>query len=185
MAMNKIILIGMKSSGKTTTGKALSRKLGIEFIDMDAEIEKNHFEQKHEKLWFREIFKKYGREYFRSLETSSLKKLSTNLKEESFVLATGGGLPLNEDNQRTLQELGTVVFLDVKQEVLLPRIISGGIPAFFPYPDDPEKSLAELLEVRRPIYMKVANITVKCSTETQQCLADTIITKLEEHHDEN
>ncbi len=176
--MKKIILIGMKSSGKTVTGKALSNKLGIEFIDLDSELEKKHFEEKNERLWFREIFKKYGKEYFRSLECATLKALCTNLKDASFVLATGGGTPLDEDNQKILRELGTVVFLDPGEKILLPRIIAGGIPAFFPYPDNPEKSLSELLEQRKPLYIKAAHISIKFSEESPEILTEKIVSEL-------
>jgi shikimate kinase len=183
--MKRIILIGMKSSGKTTIGRALAEKLRAQFIDMDSEIERRHFELTNESLWFREIFKRYGQDYFRSLETAALENLTYRLQEAGFVLATGGGLPLDERNQKILAELGTVIFIDVAQDALLPRIISGGAPAFFPYPNNPQKSLAELLEKRRPIYMKVADITLKCSTESPRLLVDNIITTLEENDDAN
>ncbi len=170
---SNVVLIGMKSSGKTTVGRIVARKLGMRFTDLDAEVERRYLEQTGEKLPFREIFKRHGGAYFRALETAALQAL---LKEEggrrkeerheessvlhpssfilhpSVVLATGGGLPLAEENRPLLKGMGTIVFLDVAQEVLLPRIVSGGIPAFFPYPEDPARSLAELLAVRRPIY---------------------------------
>jgi shikimate kinase len=90
-------------------------------------------------------------------------------------------LPLAEKNRPLLQGLGTIVFLDVAPEVLLPRILSGGIPAFFPYPEDPARSLTELLAVRRPIYTAVANLTVGCGSESPETLADMIIRQLEKH----
>jgi shikimate kinase len=176
--MAKIILIGMKSSGKTTTGQALSKKLGIKFIDLDSELEKTHFIEKKETLWFREIFKKYGQVYFRSLELVTLTRLSSNLENTSFVLATGGGTPLDERNQKILQELGTIIFLDINKDILLSRIISQEIPAFFPYPDNPQKSLIELLKTRRPAYARIANITCTFNTESPELLADKIVTKL-------
>ncbi|MCI5137288.1 MAG: shikimate kinase [Candidatus Electrothrix sp. AR1] len=180
-----IVLIGMKSSGKTTTGKALAKALNVRFIDMDFELEQEHFTLKNEQLPFREIFKKYGRDYFRSLEVAALAKLHGALRDKSYVLATGGGLPLDEKNQETLKELGTIIFLDIDMESLLPRIISGGIPPFFPYPDNPKKSLSELLEARRPVYMKVADITLECDTESPELLANKIIGGFEGGEDAN
>ena len=120
-----LILIGMKSSGKTTVGKILARKLGRHFTDMDAEVERLHFKQQGERLRFREIFKKHGKDYFRNLETAALQAVSVAQNEMPFVLATGGGLPLAEENRPLLKGLGTIVFLDVAQDVLLPRITSG------------------------------------------------------------
>jgi shikimate kinase len=175
----KIILIGMKSSGKTTTGRTLARKLGLRFIDMDAEIERLHGERKGEKLRFREIFAKHGKEYFRNLETAALQSLFDACEEEAVVLATGGGLPLAEDNRALLRNMGINVFLDVAEDVLLPRIVAGGIPAFFPYPDDPAKSLNEILSVRRPIYRALAQITVECRAEPAESIAVRIVEQLE------
>lgn len=179
----QIILIGMKSSGKTTTGQILARKLDISFIDMDGEIERSHREQKGETLRFREIFAKYGKDYFRDLETAALGTFSVSHRDASFVLATGGGLPLAEANRTLLRRLGILVFLDVHQDALLTRILAGGIPAFFPYPDDPAKSLAEILEVRRPIYRALAQVTIECRQESPEDLADKIINQLEERED--
>jgi shikimate kinase len=176
-----IILIGMKSSGKTTIGRWVARKLGLRFTDVDAEVERLHFTQKGERLRFREIFQNYGKDYFRTLETAALQTLAAARSEAPFVLATGGGLPLAEENRILLRRMGTIVFLDVAQDVLLPRITARGIPAFFPYPNDPAKSLAELLAVRRPIYGALAQITVACRFESQQAIADTIINQLETH----
>jgi shikimate kinase len=174
-----IVLIGMKSSGKTSVGRVLARRLGLRFTDVDAEVERLHFEQKGERLRFREIFKKHGKDYFRALETAAFQALATAPHERPFVLATGGGLPLAEANRALLKGLGVVVFLDVAQDVLLPRITSRGVPAFFPYPDDPARSLAELLAVRRPIYGALAQITVACRAESQETIADMIIRQLE------
>jgi shikimate kinase len=175
----------MKSSGKTTIGKVLAQKLGLRFTDMDAEIERLHGEQKGEALRFREIFQKYGKDYFRNLETAALRAVSVAHNEQQFVLATGGGLPLAEENRPLLTGLGTLVFLDVAQEVLLPRITGRGIPAFFPYPDDPARSLAELLAARRPIYRALAHLTVACRSESQETIADTIIHQLENYPHED
>ena len=174
-----IILIGMKSSGKTTIGKIVAKKLGLRFTDVDAEVERRYFEETGEELPFREIFKKHGKDRFREMEIAALQELSTMQKERPVVLATGGGLPLAEENRPVLRNMGTVVFLDIAQEVLLPRIIRGGIPAFFPYPDDPARSLAELLAVRRPIYGELAHVTVACHGEAPDDIADMIVTKLD------
>ncbi len=172
--MWKIIIIGMKSSGKTVTGKALARRLDIPFIDLDDRLESRHMAENGEKLGFREIFKQYGADYFRALENAALEGLASELKEGSFVLSTGGGTPLDGKNREALKNLGTVVFLDAEKDVLLPRIISKGVPAFFPYPDDPDKSLAELMGARRPAYRCAADITITCGEVSPADLAERI-----------
>lgn len=166
-----IVLIGMKACGKSTVGKLLAKKLGIEFIELDQEIEKVHLMNKKEKLKFREIFKKHGAIYFRKLESKTLK----NIKTKKFVLSCGGGTPLDENNQKILKKLGRVIFLDADKTVLLPRILKHGIPAFFPYPNDPKKSLNDLLEKRRPIYKKVANQIISFTSQSPEELVKKII----------
>lgn len=177
-----VILIGMKSSGKTTVGKVVARKLGLRFTDVDAEVEQRYSEQTGEHLPFREIFKKHGKEQFRVWETEALRALAEAKSERPVVLATGGGLPLAEENRPLLRQMGVIVFLDVAEEVLLPRIIRGGIPAFFPYPDDPAKSLSELLAARRPVYAGLAHVTVNCYGESPDIIAETILQELEKQH---
>ena len=174
-----IILIGMKSSGKTSVGKIVARKLGIRFTDVDAEIERRYLEQTGEKLPFREIFRRHGKAHFRTLETAALQGLSDVQTRWPFVLATGGGLPLTEENRPLLKSMGMVVFLDVAPQFLLPRIIRGGIPPFFPYPEDPARSLKELLEERRPIYQALAHLTLPCRKELPETIANTLIRRIE------
>ena len=174
----RIILIGMKSSGKTTVGRVLAEKLGIAFTDMDALIEQLHFQKKNEELPFREIFKRYGGDYFRAMETEALKVQAEAGEPASFVLATGGGLPLAEANQALLPKLGTVVYLDADPDVLLDRIVRGGVPAFFPYQDDPKRSLDEILAARRPVYQGLAQLTIAYRHELPGEVADQIIQQL-------
>lgn len=175
-----LVLIGMKSSGKTTTGKILARTLGQQFTDMDAEIEARHAAEKNERLPFREIFQRHGKEYFRTLETAALVALAAATNRPPFVLATGGGLPLAEENRPLLKRIGTLVYLDVDPSVLLARIVAGGIPAFFPYPNDPQRSFTEILAARRPIYAGLASLTVPCGNEPADVIADQIIRQLEQ-----
>lgn len=180
-----IILIGMKSSGKTTIGRLLASRLGLRFIDMDEEIERRHAAQCGEQLPFREIFKKHGGDYFRATETAALKALADSHAGERFVLSTGGGLPLAKENQEILRGMGTIVFIDVREDVLLDRIVAGGIPAFFPYRDDPKRSLSEILGARRPVYAELATIRVECGAEPPEENAGKIIGQLEEFRHED
>jgi len=173
--MKNIILIGMKACGKSTVGKLLAKKLGLKFIELDQEIEKAHFIDKKEKLTFRQIFKKNGSVYFRQLESKVLKDISKEKKIKEFVLSCGGRTPLNENNQEILKSLGKVIFLDAGKTVLLPRILKHGVPAFFPYQNDPEKSLKELLKRRKPVYKKIANKIISFNSESPEDLVEKII----------
>ncbi len=180
--MIKVILIGMKSSGKSIIGKLLSERLAIPCIDVDVEIEQRHKEQTGKLQSFRKIYHEYGKEYFRNLEYETLLMLHSRLKDEEFVLSTGGGLPLAEENRRILSQIGTIVFLDVAASALLPRITQHGVPAFFPYPDNLEKSLDELLMLRRPIYLELATLIMPCSAESPSMLVEVIVSELTTHN---
>ncbi len=173
--MDNIILIGMKACGKSTVGKLLARKLGIEFLELDQEIEKVHLMNKKKKLNFREIFKKHGVDYFRALEKKVLKTIVEKDKEKQIILACGGGTPLDPENQMLLKRLGKVIFLNAKEDVLLPRILMHGVPAFFPYLNDPKKSLSELMEKRRSIYEKAADQIISFTSESPEELVEEII----------
>lgn len=172
--MTQIILIGMKACGKTTIGQKLADKIRARFIELDEEIEKFHTKIKKEKLPVREIFKKHGENYFRKLETNSLSKLGKELKT-NFVLSCGGGTPLFSNNKIILKKLGKIIFLNTDKNELLKRIIKTGIPTFFLYPENPEKSLDELLKQRIPIYNEIAEVTLEISKKTPDEIVSEII----------
>lgn len=173
-AVRHIILIGMKSSGKTTAGRLVACRLEIPFVDLDAEIERIHEERTHQHLRFRDIFRIHGHEYFNALEAAALCALAD--KPTDFLLAAGGSTPINHPT--LLPNLGTVIFLDIDEKVLLPRIVAGGIPPFFPYPDDPERSLHTLLDARRPVYKGMAHAIIPIASESPDVVADRVIEKL-------
>ena len=173
--MKNIILIGMKACGKSTVGKLLAEKLKVDFIELDLEIEKAHKIEKGERLSFREIFKKHGADYFRSLEKKVLKTIVEKNNKKPVVLACGGGTPLDPENQLLLRRLGKLIFLDAREDVLLLRILKHGVPAFFPFPNDPEKSLKELLKKRKPVYEKIADEIISFKSESPEDLVEKII----------
>jgi shikimate kinase len=177
---DRIILIGMKASGKTSVGRALAARLDVPFIDLDAWLEQAHEAETGERLPFREIYRTHGGDYFRRLERATLAHLAQDSTPPRFVLAVGGGTPLAEANRHALRALGTVVLLDPEPAVLLARIVRDGVPAFFPYPDDPARSLDELLAARRPLYQQAAHLSLPCGSEPPDILAHRILVHLEE-----
>ena len=175
LSLQNIILIGMKACGKSTVGKLLAQKLDINFVELDQEIENIHLKEKNERLSFREIFNRHGSEYFRSLEKNVLKTIIKENKNKQIVLSCGGGTPLDPENQKLLKQLGKIIFLNADEEILLPRILKHGIPAFFPHPDDPKKSLDELLKKRKLTYKKIADQVISFTNESPEELVKKII----------
>lgn len=110
----KIFLIGMPGSGKTTLGKQLANHLGIDFIDLDFEIEKA------ESRSISEIFASRGEDYFRLLESRLLGEWASG--RLSFVMATGGGAPCFYKGIDVINEHGLSIFLDCSVPELIARV---------------------------------------------------------------
>ena len=112
MNNNKIFLIGMMYSGKTTIGKLLSQKLNFPLFDLDNEIEKIMG------ISINEIFKSYGEDRFRLIETAFFKECS---KLNNHIFAMGGGAIVNINNHSILKDKGTTFFLDSSSEIIFER----------------------------------------------------------------
>jgi len=112
----KIYLIGLPGSGKSTLGRQLSKQLNIPFIDLDTAIEQR------EGKAVKDIFKQKGEDYFRKIESETLKRMSEGLPD--FIMATGGGAPIFFDNMEFMNDFGQTVFLDVPARVISERILN-------------------------------------------------------------
>lgn len=132
---NRIYVIGMPASGKTTFGTALAHELGFQFVDTDAKI------SSQEKLSIPEIFAQKGENYFRQLEKNILQE---TFRYRNVVIATGGGLPCFFDNIQKIKENGFSIFLQTPKNILLKRLIeqAGQRPIFGT--NDPEQLAVEL-----------------------------------------
>ena len=143
MLVNKssIILIGMMGSGKTTVGKILADEINFKFIDSDDLIEKQ------EDKSITDIFLSKGEDYFRELE----KNLISKFNHKHFVLATGGGLPVFNDNFDKLINIGTIVYLKTSfKELTNNRIINNSTRPI--YTD--KKAFENILKQREYVYKK-------------------------------
>ncbi len=109
----RVILIGYMGSGKSSLGKRVARALGIPFIDSDAEISRKTGKSTSE------IFEKEGENRFRTLEKELILSLDPT---ESFVLATGGGLPCFNNLMNELNKLGTTIYLKHNPNNLAKRL---------------------------------------------------------------
>jgi shikimate kinase len=110
---SRIILIGFMGSGKSTVGKLLATSLDYQYLDTDTLIEKQ------EAMSVADIFAKNGEAYFRALESGVVKSLNGY---ENTVIATGGGMPVFENNMDLLRQAGVTVFLQVGVHTIYDRI---------------------------------------------------------------
>ncbi|MEX2234171.1 MAG: shikimate kinase [Cyclobacteriaceae bacterium] len=142
----KIFLIGMPGSGKTTLGKELASHLLVDFVDLDAEIEKA------EQRSIPEIFSQRGEEYFRILEARLLGEWAGSTSD--FVMATGGGAPCFYNGMETINQYGLSVFLDCSVSTLIERVKKNQERPLLLISDENElkQKLKRMLEARMECY---------------------------------
>ena len=138
-----VILTGMMGSGKTTVGKELATVLNYDFIDLDEVIE-----NKYGKIT--DIFSQKGEKYFREIETQELKKFEN---QSNFVLSTGGGVILKDENIKILKDLGQVFYLSAKSETIYNRIKNQKHRPLL-NTQNPKKTIEEILSKRLEKYEK-------------------------------
>ncbi len=161
-----IYLIGMMACGKTTVGKYLATKLEYEFVDTDELIEKNM------NMTISNIINNHGLDYFRNLETNVLKQTELPI---NTVIATGGGIILNEDNVRYMKNNGVVVYLKLSIEELENRIKIIGIDT---RPLLQNNSLKEIYQARKDLYENSSEIIVNCDRLAVKSISEKLIQKL-------
>jgi shikimate kinase len=111
---DKVILIGMPGSGKTTLGKQIAESLSLPFFDLDSIIESSAGKS------IKSIFEDEGEEYFRKVESEAVKKFLSD--HSKFIMSSGGGTPCFFDNMDRMVDVATVVFIDVPETTLVDRL---------------------------------------------------------------
>jgi shikimate kinase len=153
--MQRIFLIGPPGAGKTACGQALADRLNCVFFDTDRLIESA------EGCSVSEIFAKHGEPRFRELERKLLEEMlqESDRDGEIIVFATGGGLPVYNNNIKLLQQLGKVVALSADLPVLVERVkATGKRPLLTVQGEEADKQLrkriSDLLAERSPVYQR-------------------------------
>ena len=165
--MKNIILVGFMGTGKSAVGRALAKKLKRPFIDLDERIEKEAGRP------IAQIFSKEGEAGFRQRETQAVEKAA---KVSSSVIATGGGVMLDEENVRLLKESGTVVCLTARPEVIVQRTLASlpSRPLLNGAGISPRERIEELLRVRAPFYAQ-ADLVIDTSDKLTQDVVEEIL----------
>ncbi len=171
MASANIFLVGMMGAGKTTLGRALAQRLGREFVDSDREL------VERTGVSVATIFEIEGEEGFRRRESTLLAELA---RQEGSVIATGGGVVLDEANRRLMHETGTVVYLRARLESLWERTRHDASRPLLATAD-PRARLAQLLEAREPLYRECAHVTVDTGSQATSTLVSRVLAALREY----
>jgi shikimate kinase len=150
MRVRAVFLVGFMAAGKSSVGKELARRLGWDFIDLDARIEFR------ERQTVPELFRDRGEPGFRLAETSALRDLLSESQQRSRVVALGGGAFVQERNRELLRPWPSV-FLEAPASELWQRSLTDGVER--PLRGDPQE-FAQLYAERLPFYRQ-ANVVVQ------------------------
>jgi|SRR6185437_3201627 len=156
-------------AGKTAIGKELARRLGLDFLDADQEIERRTGAD------IPLIFEKEGEAGFRRREREVIAELT---QRERLVLATGGGAVLDSANREALKTRGFVIYLKASVDAQAARTAQNRNRPLL-QTDDPQARLRQLFEVRAPLYEDLAQLTVDTDSGQVKQITQRIIEALE------
>ena len=159
-----LVLTGMMGVGKSTIGEKLSKKLGLEFIDIDKVIEKV------EKNTIKEIFKNKGEKYFRKIE----KKITLEiLKKDKLIIALGGGGFINDSIRKEVKNSSLSFWLDVNIKSLIPRLRNVKKRPLL-NENNLEQTIYRIYLNRKKIYNQ-AHFRIKCNSMNKREIVNKII----------
>ncbi len=145
-----LYLVGFMATGKSTVGRALAYRLGYEFLDSDAEIERRMG------MPVRRIFETEGEAAFRNYERDFI---AEGHPESRCVIACGGGLVTQPGMIELLKEKGVVICLYASSETILQRT-QGNKSRPLLDGEDPEKRIRDLLAEREPFYRRAGTLVL-------------------------
>ncbi|HET9060822.1 MAG TPA: shikimate kinase [Acidimicrobiales bacterium] len=153
-ATERVWLIGMMGSGKSTVGRMLAEMTGRPFTDTDRLIEQERG------ATVAELFERDGEPAFRSYEKAAIEKVAAT--PGPWVVSVGGGAPLGEDNRVSMSSSGVVVWLRASAPTLVARLGRGeGRPVLARGAEEGLRARVDrLLAEREPVYSSLAAIVV-------------------------
>ena len=162
-SVKNIVFLGMMGSGKTTIGSLVSKKLNLNFFDIDEFIEKKIGEK------ISEIFDKKGEKFFRDIEEKTTLEI---LKKKNVVIALGGGAFINANIRREVLRNHISFWLKLDDKTILKRIKKNPKRPIA-YNLSTEK-LIQLIKKRTEIYSK-ALYSIKCDNMSKTDVAKKVI----------
>ena len=162
-----IVLVGLMGVGKTTIGRRLAARLGLDFVDADEEIETAAG------MSISEMFERYGEAHFRDGERRVIARLVDGTPK---VIATGGGAFANAETRALILARATTVWLDADITTLVDRVARRNHRPLLK-DRDPGTVLRELDAIRRPFYAE-AHIRVESRAAPHEVTVDAILDAL-------
>src|SRR5499427_1923733 len=150
----RIALVGLRGAGKSTLGAKLGEALGVPFVELDREVEK----EAGAKLG--EVFAMYGQDAFRRFERRALERVIA--QHDRAVIATGGGLVTESGTYQILREHCRCVWLKASPEEHMSRVIAQGDMRPFKGRSAARAEIEKLLQDREKLYAR-ADATVLTS----------------------
>ncbi|MFM7451806.1 MAG: shikimate kinase [Actinomycetota bacterium] len=165
--MPPIILIGPPGAGKTSVGKALAKKLSLNFLDSDKVVEEKSGKS------ISEIFITDGEPAFREMERAAVIDLIEN---QNGVIALGGGSVMDLEVSKRLLPMANVVFLDVSISNAAPRVgFNRDRPLLL---GNPRQQWIALMEKRRSTYEALAKARVSTDNKKPVEVVEEIVKEL-------
>ena len=159
-----LILLGMMGVGKTSVGKIVAKKRGLEFIDTDRNIEKKC------SMKIAEIFKKKGEKFFRVEEEKEVLK---SLKKNNCVIALGGGAFVNKVSRNSILKNAVSIWLDSNLKTLEKRVKWNKKRPLLDKENNQQK-INKLYTERKNIY-RLANHKINCDNLSKENIIKKII----------
>lgn len=157
MNIQRIFLVGLMGSGKSSVGKLLAESLDWVFLDLDHEITVEFG------LSIPGIFETLGEQQFRDFESQAL---GTCENAAEAVIACGGGIVLSEENRRLLSHQFTI-WLDVDPEIAAGRVGDDPNRPLLNQERTPREVLEQLSRERRLLYEDVAKVKVNADSDLE------------------
>lgn len=165
----RIALVGLPGSGKSTVGRLLARRLQLPFFDSDQVIESRLG------CPIRQYFEREGEESFRDVEAEVIDDLTRNPRG---VLSTGGGAVLRQANRDNLRERGRVIYLKSTPDDLFRRLRHDRNRPLLQV-HDPLARLRDLYVIRDPLYRETAHFTIETGRPSVAMLVNMIVMQIE------
>lgn len=169
-----IALVGLMGVGKSTVGRRLAQRLGLNFVDGDDAIEEAA------QMTVSDIFAQLGEAEFRAGEARVMRRL---LEGPPIVLATGGGAVLNPETRELMKQHATSVWLRADLKVVAQRVQRRDTRPLL-RGKDPLQALTAMSEVRYPIYETVADVIVDVGSGAHAQSVEAIVQGLKRYCDQ-